>query len=199
MNGSASRPPSQPGGLWGHVQALTWVPGHVSGHLVVAVELLPPQELVPGHGLPLATHQTSGQYVSWAQAQEDLVDEAVREQGHAPLVHCDILPRQPCNPHVVPLVPRCTEAGRWPQGTSLGLGEAEQQPCWAFRWTERVWRASWHCPPGRGSNSSSKPPAPHTPAGPGTGQTQLSTSQPGPAPGGGRRMPLDPHLTSSRS
>uniref|UniRef100_A0A452QBQ7 Uncharacterized protein n=1 Tax=Ursus americanus TaxID=9643 RepID=A0A452QBQ7_URSAM len=85
----------QPGALWGHVQALTWVPGHVSGHLVVAVELLPPQELVPGHGLPLAAHQTGGQYVRGAQAQEDLVDEAVREQGRAPLVHCDILPRNP--------------------------------------------------------------------------------------------------------
>lgn len=89
-------PPSQPAGaLWGHVQALTWVPGHVSGHLVVAVELLPPQELVPGHGLPLAAHQTGGQYVRGAQAQEDLVDEAVREQGSAPLIHCDILPRKP--------------------------------------------------------------------------------------------------------
>ncbi|KAL4825701.1 hypothetical protein H8958_008192 [Nasalis larvatus] len=74
---------------------LTWVSGHIAGHLVVAVELLPPQELVPRHGLPLAAHQPRGQHVGRAQAQEDLVDEAVGEQGRAALVHRDILPRRP--------------------------------------------------------------------------------------------------------
>uniref|UniRef100_A0A286ZWV7 Uncharacterized protein n=1 Tax=Sus scrofa TaxID=9823 RepID=A0A286ZWV7_PIG len=65
----------------GRSQVLTWVSGHVAGHL----------ELVPGHGLPLAAHQPGGQHVGWAQAQEDLVNEAVGEQGCAPLVHRDIL------------------------------------------------------------------------------------------------------------
>uniref|UniRef100_A0A2K5CZ81 Uncharacterized protein n=1 Tax=Aotus nancymaae TaxID=37293 RepID=A0A2K5CZ81_AOTNA len=70
----------------------TWVSGHVAGHPVVAVELLPPQELVPRHGEPLAAHQPRGQHVGRAQAQEDPVDEAVGEQGRAALVHRDILP-----------------------------------------------------------------------------------------------------------
>uniref|UniRef100_A0A2K5Q359 Uncharacterized protein n=1 Tax=Cebus imitator TaxID=2715852 RepID=A0A2K5Q359_CEBIM len=73
----------------------TWVSGHVAGHLVEAVELLPPQELVPRHGEPLAAHQPRGQHVGRAQAQEDLVDEAVGEQGRAALVHRDILPGRP--------------------------------------------------------------------------------------------------------
>uniref|UniRef100_A0A8C9KDB7 Uncharacterized protein n=1 Tax=Panthera tigris altaica TaxID=74533 RepID=A0A8C9KDB7_PANTA len=87
--------PGCPPSLCGPHGALTWVPGHVAGHLVVAVELLPPQELIPGHGMPLAAHQPSSKHVGRAQAQEDLVDEAVREQGRTPLVHCDILPGQP--------------------------------------------------------------------------------------------------------
>lgn len=82
-------------GLQGGVQVLTWVSGHVAGHLVVAVELLPPQELIPGYGLPLVAHQPRGQHVGRAQVQEDLVNEAVGEQGYAPLVHRDILPRRP--------------------------------------------------------------------------------------------------------
>lgn len=77
------------------MQVLTWVSGNISGHLVVAVELLPPQELIPGHGLPLAAHQPSGQHVCRVQTQEDLVDQAVGEQGRAPLIHRDILPRRP--------------------------------------------------------------------------------------------------------
>uniref|UniRef100_A0A2K5XL22 Uncharacterized protein n=2 Tax=Cercopithecinae TaxID=9528 RepID=A0A2K5XL22_MANLE len=85
----------QPLELLGPRTPLTWVSGHIAGHLVVAVELLPPQELVPRHGLPLAAHQPRGQHVGRAQAQEDLVDEAVGEQGRAALVHRDILPRRP--------------------------------------------------------------------------------------------------------
>lgn len=37
-------------------QALTWVSGHISGHLVVSVKLFSPQELVPRHCLPLSAH-----------------------------------------------------------------------------------------------------------------------------------------------
>uniref|UniRef100_A0A8C3WW21 Uncharacterized protein n=1 Tax=Catagonus wagneri TaxID=51154 RepID=A0A8C3WW21_9CETA len=73
---------------------LTWVSGHVARHPVVTVELLSPQELVAGHGPPPAAHQPGGQHVGGAQAQEDVVNEAVGEQGWAPLVHRDILPRR---------------------------------------------------------------------------------------------------------
>uniref|UniRef100_A0A2K6TQ87 Uncharacterized protein n=1 Tax=Saimiri boliviensis boliviensis TaxID=39432 RepID=A0A2K6TQ87_SAIBB len=83
----------QPG--LGRCGARTWVSGHVAGHLVEAVELLPPQELVPRHVEPLAAHQPRGQHVGRAQAQEDLVDQAVGEQGRAALVHRDILPGRP--------------------------------------------------------------------------------------------------------
>uniref|UniRef100_A0A8C8UMC9 Uncharacterized protein n=1 Tax=Peromyscus maniculatus bairdii TaxID=230844 RepID=A0A8C8UMC9_PERMB len=55
--------------------------------------LIKTKKLIPGHSLPLAAHQPSSQHICRVQAQEDLVDQAVGEQGHAPLVHRDILPR----------------------------------------------------------------------------------------------------------
>lgn len=41
----------------------TWVPGHVPGDAVVAVEELLPQELVAGHGAPLPAHEAHREHV----------------------------------------------------------------------------------------------------------------------------------------
>uniref|UniRef100_A0A493TPK4 Uncharacterized protein n=1 Tax=Anas platyrhynchos platyrhynchos TaxID=8840 RepID=A0A493TPK4_ANAPP len=70
----------------------TWVPGHLAGHAVVAVEELLPQELVAGHGAPLLAHEPHRQHVGVVQVQEDLEQDAVGEQGAAARVHRVILP-----------------------------------------------------------------------------------------------------------
>uniref|UniRef100_A0A8C6Z2D0 Uncharacterized protein n=1 Tax=Nothoprocta perdicaria TaxID=30464 RepID=A0A8C6Z2D0_NOTPE len=79
----------------GNARARTWVPRHLAGHAVVAVEKLPPEEVVAGHGAPLAAHERGGQHVRVLQVQEDLVEDAVREQGAAAALHRGILPRRP--------------------------------------------------------------------------------------------------------
>uniref|UniRef100_A0A8V1AKH4 Complement C8 gamma chain n=1 Tax=Gallus gallus TaxID=9031 RepID=A0A8V1AKH4_CHICK len=45
----------------------TWVPGHVPGDAVVAVEELLPQELVAGHGAPLPAHEAHREHVGVVQ------------------------------------------------------------------------------------------------------------------------------------
>uniref|UniRef100_A0A8C5JM83 Lipocalin/cytosolic fatty-acid binding domain-containing protein n=1 Tax=Junco hyemalis TaxID=40217 RepID=A0A8C5JM83_JUNHY len=45
----------------------TWVPGHVPGHAVVAVEKLLPQELVAGHGAPLLADEPHREHVGVVQ------------------------------------------------------------------------------------------------------------------------------------
>uniref|UniRef100_A0A663F6K2 Uncharacterized protein n=1 Tax=Aquila chrysaetos chrysaetos TaxID=223781 RepID=A0A663F6K2_AQUCH len=88
----------------------TWVPGHLPGDAVVAVEELLPEELVPGHGVPLPAHQPRREYVYVVQVEEDLVEDAVGEEGTAARVHRVILPPPfPCpaasSPPDLPLQP----------------------------------------------------------------------------------------------
>uniref|UniRef100_A0A8C8ABZ5 Uncharacterized protein n=1 Tax=Otus sunia TaxID=257818 RepID=A0A8C8ABZ5_9STRI len=70
----------------------TWVPGHLPGNAVVAVEELLPEELVAGHGVPLLAHQPHREHVYVVQVEEDLVEDAVGEEGAAARVHRVILP-----------------------------------------------------------------------------------------------------------
>uniref|UniRef100_A0A8C4P3N9 Uncharacterized protein n=1 Tax=Dromaius novaehollandiae TaxID=8790 RepID=A0A8C4P3N9_DRONO len=79
----------------GRPRQRTWVPGHLAGDAVVAVEELLPEELVAGHGVPLPAHQRRGEHVYVVQVEEDLVEDAVREQGAAAArLHRVILPRR---------------------------------------------------------------------------------------------------------
>uniref|UniRef100_A0A8B9IYQ4 Secreted protein n=1 Tax=Amazona collaria TaxID=241587 RepID=A0A8B9IYQ4_9PSIT len=73
----------------------TWVPGHLPGDAVVAVEELLPQELVTGHGAPLLAHQPHREHVRVVQVQEDLVEDTVGEQRTAARGHRGILPPRP--------------------------------------------------------------------------------------------------------
>uniref|UniRef100_A0A672UCU6 Uncharacterized protein n=1 Tax=Strigops habroptila TaxID=2489341 RepID=A0A672UCU6_STRHB len=70
----------------------TWVPGHLPGDAVVAVEKLLPQELVAGHGVPLLAHEPHREHVYVVQVEEDLVEDAVGEKRAAARVHRVILP-----------------------------------------------------------------------------------------------------------
>uniref|UniRef100_A0A8U8CAI5 Uncharacterized protein n=1 Tax=Geospiza parvula TaxID=87175 RepID=A0A8U8CAI5_GEOPR len=69
----------------------TWVPRHVPGHAVVAVEKLLPQEFVAGHGAPLLADEPHREHVGVVQVQKDLEQDGVREPGAA-RVHRVILP-----------------------------------------------------------------------------------------------------------
>uniref|UniRef100_A0A674GL72 Uncharacterized protein n=1 Tax=Taeniopygia guttata TaxID=59729 RepID=A0A674GL72_TAEGU len=79
----------------------TWVPRHVPGHAVVAVEKLLPQEFVAGHGAPLLADKPHREHVGVVQVQEDLEQDAVREPGAA-RVHRVILPRGAARPRSPP-------------------------------------------------------------------------------------------------
>uniref|UniRef100_A0A8C8RHT7 Uncharacterized protein n=1 Tax=Pelusios castaneus TaxID=367368 RepID=A0A8C8RHT7_9SAUR len=70
----------------------TWVPWNFPGDSVVSVEQLPPQELVPGHCMPLPTHQSHRKHVRVVQVQENLIQDAVWEKGTTPNIHSVILP-----------------------------------------------------------------------------------------------------------
>uniref|UniRef100_A0A8B9NH53 Uncharacterized protein n=1 Tax=Accipiter nisus TaxID=211598 RepID=A0A8B9NH53_9AVES len=93
------------------------------GHAVVAVEELLPEELVPGHGVPLPAHQPRREHVYVVQVEEDLVEDAVGEEGADARIHRIILPprleangveggeaRPPAAPHRQP--PHGTSAPR---------------------------------------------------------------------------------------
>uniref|UniRef100_A0A3Q4MFA1 Uncharacterized protein n=4 Tax=Pseudocrenilabrinae TaxID=318546 RepID=A0A3Q4MFA1_NEOBR len=57
----------------------TRVPGYQAGNAVVAVEQLPPQELISGDSQPLSAGQTSSQHSIMGQTQKDLQHQAVRQ------------------------------------------------------------------------------------------------------------------------
>uniref|UniRef100_A0A3Q0SPN6 Uncharacterized protein n=1 Tax=Amphilophus citrinellus TaxID=61819 RepID=A0A3Q0SPN6_AMPCI len=57
----------------------TRVPGYCAGDAVVAVEQLPPQELISGHSQPLTAGQASSQHSIMGQTQKDLQHQAVRQ------------------------------------------------------------------------------------------------------------------------
>uniref|UniRef100_A0A8C7HJQ0 Uncharacterized protein n=1 Tax=Oncorhynchus kisutch TaxID=8019 RepID=A0A8C7HJQ0_ONCKI len=65
------------------------VSGHRAGDPIVAVEQLPPQELIFGHCQPLSAGQASTQHSVMRETQEDLKHQAVW-QGWA-IIHPDIL------------------------------------------------------------------------------------------------------------
>uniref|UniRef100_A0A8C0ZJX2 Uncharacterized protein n=1 Tax=Cyanistes caeruleus TaxID=156563 RepID=A0A8C0ZJX2_CYACU len=69
----------------------TWVPRHIPGHAVVAVEKLLPQEFVASHGAPLLADEPHREHVGVVQVQKDLEQDGVREPGTA-RVHRVILP-----------------------------------------------------------------------------------------------------------
>uniref|UniRef100_A0A8C5X597 Uncharacterized protein n=1 Tax=Malurus cyaneus samueli TaxID=2593467 RepID=A0A8C5X597_9PASS len=69
----------------------TWVPRHIPGHAVVAIEKLLPQEFVAGHGAPLLADEPHREHVGVVQVQEDLEQDGVWEPGTA-RVHRVILP-----------------------------------------------------------------------------------------------------------
>uniref|UniRef100_A0A672IVN8 Uncharacterized protein n=1 Tax=Salarias fasciatus TaxID=181472 RepID=A0A672IVN8_SALFA len=64
------------------------VPRHARD-AVVAVEQLPPQELISGHGQPLPAGQPGAQHGAVRQVQEDLQQQAVRQNWAT--LHPDIL------------------------------------------------------------------------------------------------------------
>uniref|UniRef100_A0A8C6VUL9 Uncharacterized protein n=1 Tax=Nothobranchius furzeri TaxID=105023 RepID=A0A8C6VUL9_NOTFU len=60
---------------------------------VVAVEQLPPQELISGDGQPLSAGQTRSQHSIMGQTQEDLQNQAVRQNWTT--LHLNILKNMP--------------------------------------------------------------------------------------------------------
>uniref|UniRef100_A0A8C3V726 Complement C8 gamma chain n=1 Tax=Catharus ustulatus TaxID=91951 RepID=A0A8C3V726_CATUS len=80
-----------PGDSRGAGQNRTWVPRHIPGHAVVAVEKLLPQEFVAGHGAPLLADEPHREHVGVIQVQKDLEQDGVWEPGAA-RVHRVILP-----------------------------------------------------------------------------------------------------------
>lgn len=62
---------------------------HGAWYAVVAVEELPPQELISGDGLPLSAGQTGSQHGIVGQTQEDLQHQAVWQDWDT--LHPDIL------------------------------------------------------------------------------------------------------------
>lgn len=67
----------------------TWVSGHRARYAVVAVEQLPPKELISGDGLPLSAGQTGSQHSIIRQTHEDLQHQAVWQNWDT--LHPDIL------------------------------------------------------------------------------------------------------------
>lgn len=57
----------------------TWVSGYRTGDPVVAVEQLPPEELISGNSQPLPAGQTCSEHGIMGQTQEDLQHQAVRQ------------------------------------------------------------------------------------------------------------------------
>lgn len=70
-------------------QLQTWVPRHSARDAVVAVEELPPQELISGDGLPLSAGLTGSQHSMVGQTHEDLQHQAVWQDWDT--LHPDIL------------------------------------------------------------------------------------------------------------
>uniref|UniRef100_A0A8C6JTP8 Uncharacterized protein n=1 Tax=Melopsittacus undulatus TaxID=13146 RepID=A0A8C6JTP8_MELUD len=102
----------------------TWVPGHLSGDAVVAVEEFLPQELVAGHSVPLLADQPHREHVYMVQVEEDLVEDAVREERAAARVHRGILPPrlQTNGPETLP--------GHSPAPSTPGLPATPRRPRW---------------------------------------------------------------------
>lgn len=73
----------------------TWVSGYRAWYAVVAVEQLPPKELISGDSLPLSAGQTSSQHCIMGQTQEDLQHQAIRQNWDT--LHPDIL----CTTHTL--------------------------------------------------------------------------------------------------
>uniref|UniRef100_A0A803WD90 Uncharacterized protein n=1 Tax=Ficedula albicollis TaxID=59894 RepID=A0A803WD90_FICAL len=73
------------------VPVRTWVPRHIPGHAVVAVEKLLPQEFVASDGAPLLADEPHREHVGVVQVQKDLEQDGVWEPGAA-RVHRVILP-----------------------------------------------------------------------------------------------------------
>lgn len=71
----------------------TWVSGYRAWYTIVAVEQLPPKELISGDSQPLSAGQTSSQHGFMGQMQEDLQHQAVRQNSAT--LHPNIL----CNTH----------------------------------------------------------------------------------------------------
>lgn len=67
----------------------TWVSGHRARYAVVAVEQLPPKELISGDSLPLSAGQTGSQHSIIRQTHEDLQHQAVWQNWDT--LHPDIL------------------------------------------------------------------------------------------------------------
>lgn len=67
----------------------TWVARYLTRDTVVAIEQLPPQELVSRHSEPLATRQPGLQHRRMGETQEDLQHQAVRQVRNTR--HPDIL------------------------------------------------------------------------------------------------------------
>uniref|UniRef100_A0A8C3G0X0 Uncharacterized protein n=1 Tax=Cyclopterus lumpus TaxID=8103 RepID=A0A8C3G0X0_CYCLU len=61
-------------------QALfTWVSGYQTWDAVVAVEQLPPKELISGDSQPLYAGQTCSKHIIMGKMQEDIQHQAVRQ------------------------------------------------------------------------------------------------------------------------
>lgn len=67
----------------------TWMSGHRARYAVVAVEQLPPKELISGDSLPLSAGQTGSQHSIIRQTHEDLQHQAVWQNWDT--LHPDIL------------------------------------------------------------------------------------------------------------
>lgn len=80
----------------------TWVARYSAWDTVVAIEQLPPQELVSRDSEPLATRQAGVQHRRMGETQEDLQHQAVRQvSGNAR--HPDILKQQHATIRYAPL------------------------------------------------------------------------------------------------
>ncbi|XDV20030.1 hypothetical protein PO909_025414 [Leuciscus waleckii] len=67
----------------------TWVTRHRARDAVVAIEELPPEELIPRHGKPLMAGKPSAQHRLMREMQEDFQHQAVRQARAT--CHPDIL------------------------------------------------------------------------------------------------------------
>lgn len=72
-----------------YLVSCTWVPGYRAWYAVIAVEQLPPEELISGDSLPLSAGQTSTQHGIMGQTQEDLQHQAIWQKWDT--LHPDIL------------------------------------------------------------------------------------------------------------
>lgn len=72
-----------------YLVSCTWVSGYRAWYAVIAVEQLPPKELISGDSLPLSAGQTSTQHGIMGQTQEDLQHQAIWQNWDT--LHPDIL------------------------------------------------------------------------------------------------------------